>query len=239
MKRVFVLLAVCALLGACEQMGGSAGGGKVSLKTKMDTISYALGVDIGKNFNFENYQKDFSQWDMELNVELLKAGLISRLNEQAQLSDTVVQEVSARLNQEIMAQRQIKAAEAKKKGDEYLAANKSKEGVQTTASGLQYKVLKEGTGTSPIATDKVKVHYTGRLVDGKVFDSSVERGTPAEFGVGAVIPGWTEGLQLMKEGAKYEFYIPSNLGYGERGSQGAIGPNEALVFEVELLEILK
>ena len=132
-----------------------------------------------------------------------------------------------------------KAAENKKKEDEFLAANAKKEGVVTTESGLQYKVLTEGTGAVPTAEDQVSVNYEGKLIDGTVFDSSYERGQPATFGVTQVIAGWTEALQLMKVGAKYQLYIPASLAYGERGSQPNIGPGEPLIFDVELLEIVK
>jgi FKBP-type peptidyl-prolyl cis-trans isomerase FkpA len=124
------------------------------------------------------------------------------------------------------------------KGEAFLKENSTKEGVKTTASGLQYKVLKEGTGKSPKATDTVEVHYKGTLLDGTEFDSSIKRGQPATFPLNRVIPGWTEGVQLMKEGAKYQFTIPSKLAYGERGTPGGpIPPNSTLIFEVELLSI--
>jgi FKBP-type peptidyl-prolyl cis-trans isomerase len=123
------------------------------------------------------------------------------------------------------------------KGEKFLAENKSKEGVKTTASGLQYKVNKEGTGKSPAATDNVLVHYEGKLLDGTVFDSSIKRGEPISFPLNRVIPGWTEGLQLMKEGGKSTLYIPSKLAYGASGAGGAIGPNETLIFEVELIKV--
>ena len=123
-------------------------------------------------------------------------------------------------------------------GQDFLAANRSKEGVITTASGLQYKVITEGTGAKPTAKDKVRCHYTGRLLDGTVFDSSVQRGQPAEFEVGQVIPGWQEVLQLMPVGSKFQVWIPSNLAYGTQGA-GPIKPNSTLEFEIELLEIVK
>ena len=123
-------------------------------------------------------------------------------------------------------------------GEAFLKENAKKEGVKTTASGLQYKVLKEGEGKSPKATDTVKVHYKGTLIDGKEFDSSYKRGEPIEFPLNRVIPGWTEGVQLMKEGAKYQFTIPSKIGYGERGTPGGpIPPNATLIFEVELIQV--
>ena len=123
------------------------------------------------------------------------------------------------------------------KGEAFLAENAKKEGVKVTASGLQYKVLKEGNGKSPKATDNVQVHYKGTLLDGTEFDSSIKRGEPAEFPLNRVIPGWTEGVQLMKEGAKFRFFIPSRLAYGPRGAGRDIGPNEALIFDVELFKV--
>ena len=123
------------------------------------------------------------------------------------------------------------------KGEKFLAANKSKEGVKTTASGLQYKVVKEGTGKQPTASDTVTVHYEGKLLDGAVFDSSIKRGAPISFPLNRVIKGWTEGLQLMKEGGKSTLYIPSKLAYGSSGAGGAIGPDETLIFEVELIKV--
>lgn len=129
------------------------------------------------------------------------------------------------------------AQSAKERGEKFLEENAGKEGVKTTASGLQYEVIKEGTGKSPKATDTVVVHYRGTLLDGTEFDSSFKRNEPAEFPLNRVIPGWTEGVQLMKEGAKYRFFIPSKLGYGSRGAGRAIGPDETLIFEIELLKV--
>jgi len=138
------------------------------------------------------------------------------------------------------AQQKVKAEQGEKnmqEGPKFLEENKTKEGVVVLPSGLQYKVLTEGTGKSPKATDKVKVHYKGTLINGKEFDSSYKRGTPAEFPVNGVIKGWTEALQLMKEGSKWMLYLPSDLAYGPRGAGGDIGPNATLIFEVELLEV--
>lgn len=131
----------------------------------------------------------------------------------------------------------VMAQSALEKGEKFLAENKSKEGVKTTASGLQYKITKEGTGKQPAATDSVLVHYEGKLLDGTVFDSSIKRNEPISFPLNRVIPGWTEGLQLVKEGGKAILYIPSKLAYGSRGAGGAIGPDETLIFEVELLKV--
>jgi FKBP-type peptidyl-prolyl cis-trans isomerase FkpA len=131
----------------------------------------------------------------------------------------------------------VMAQSALENGQRFLKENAEKQGVKTTPSGLQYKVLREGSGKSPKATDVVVVNYRGTLIDGKEFDSSYKAGKPIEFPLDRVIPGWTEGVQLMKEGAKYEFFIPSNLAYGPRGAGGLIGPDEALIFEVELLKV--
>jgi FKBP-type peptidyl-prolyl cis-trans isomerase len=159
----------------------------------------------------------------------------------ARLTDQEMLAVKTAYQQVLMAKRAEAAKQAgvrnMKDGEAYLAENKKKEGVITTASGLQYKVLKAGTGKQPKATDTVKVHYRGTLTDGKEFDSSYKRGEPASFPVGQVVPGWTEALQLMKEGAKWQLTVPASLAYGERGRPG-IGPNQVLLFDVELLEVL-
>jgi FKBP-type peptidyl-prolyl cis-trans isomerase len=147
----------------------------------------------------------------------------------------------SQFQQQMMAKQQEKQKvvgdKNKQEGEAFLAANKSKAGVKTTASGLQSEVLKQGTGPNAKPTDKVTVHYKGQLLDGKVFDSSYDRGEPVTFGVGQVIPGWVEALQLMNAGSKYKLYIPANLAYGENGAGGDIGPNSVLQFEVEVLKI--
>jgi len=146
--------------------------------------------------------------------------------------------VSKKMQEEQMKKMQAKGSENKIAGEKFLAENKTKEGIVTTESGLQYKVIKEGEGLIPTIDHTVKVHYTGTLLDGTKFDSSVDRGTPAEFRVGGVIKGWTEALQLMKVGSKYQLFIPSELAYGERGAGADILPNSTLIFDVELLEIV-
>jgi FKBP-type peptidyl-prolyl cis-trans isomerase FklB len=149
-------------------------------------------------------------------------------------------EEAQKLITEYLEELQSKAeAAAREAGEKFLAENKKNEGVKVTASGLQYVVEKEGTGAQPTATDEVTVHYTGRLLDGTVFDSSVNRGEPATFPLNRVIPGWTEGVQLMKEGAKYTFFIPSDLAYGPQGVPNAIPPHSTLIFEVELIKVIK
>jgi FKBP-type peptidyl-prolyl cis-trans isomerase len=153
------------------------------------------------------------------------------------LSDQEMQDAMMSLQKEMQNKAAELGVKSKKEGEDFLAANKSKEGVKTTASGLQYKVLKEGKGPKPKSTDTVKVHYRGTLLDGTEFDSSYKRGEPVEFPLDQVIKGWTEGLQLMPAGSKYQFWIPANLAYGEPGNRG-IPPNSTLIFEVELLEIV-
>ncbi|MCK8492457.1 FKBP-type peptidyl-prolyl cis-trans isomerase [Spirosoma sp. RP8] len=180
----------------------------------------------------------------ELNNDLLTRGLQDALSGQkTQLTQEQAGQILNAYAQKQYAIRnaegQKASAENKKIGSAFLTENKAKSGVVTTASGLQYSVEKEGTGAKPTATDRVKVHYTGRLLDGKVFDSSVERGQPMEFGVNEVIKGWTEALLLMPVGSKWKLFIPSDLAYGDRGAGADIKPGSTLVFDVELLDIVK
>lgn len=199
-----------------------------------DTMSYAIGVQLGTRFQQDGLGLD------QLNVELISQGMKDVYGDKADIKLTSRQISDAMMTlQQIVAQGLVEQADANKgKGDEFLDGNKSKEGVKVTESGLQYMVIKEGDGASPTATSTVKVNYEGKLLDGSTFDSSYERGEPAQFALNQVIKGWTEGLQLMKPGAHYRFFIPADLAYGERGMQGAIPPNSTLIFEVELLEVL-
>ena len=194
----------------------------------MDKISYALGLGIGqqlKSMNIENFDiESFSK-----SIADVMSGA------KAEMTAVEAQKMLNAYFQEKEAQDAKKNIET---GKAYLKANGCREGVVTTASGLQYEVLNEGTGRSPKATDKVRCHYEGRLTDGTVFDSSYQRGEPADFGLNQVIAGWTEGVQLMKEGAKYRFHIPYLLGYGERGAGASIPPYATLVFDVELIKVL-
>lgn len=201
---------------------------------KQDSASYAIGVNMAKNFLQQN---------VPISSEMLAAGLRDGMADKALLTEEQIQACLQALQMDMAAKQNEKhskdAATNMAKAEKFLAENKTKPGVMTTPSGLQYKVVTEGTGKKPTATNTVKVHYTGTLIDGKKFDSSVDRGQPAEFGLNGVIPGWTEGLQLMPVGSKYIFYLPPALAYGENGAGGSIGPNEALIFEVELLDIVK
>ena len=169
--------------------------------------------------------------DASLDKDIILKAITDVFAGKGELPDQATFNVAAKIVQD-EATKELRAA-----GDDFLAANKTNEGIQVTDSGLQYRVISEGTGESPTTRNQVTVHYTGKLIDGKVFDSSVERGEPAQFGVTQVISGWVEGLQLMKTGAKYEFFIPQELAYGAQGSPGAIPPYSALIFEVELLSI--
>ena len=194
----------------------------------MEKISYALGLGIGqqlKSMNIENFDiKDFSR-----SIEDVMAG---------RDTDMTAREAQVMLSEYFQKKEKQQAEENIAKGKAYLEENGKREGVITTKSGLQYEVLTEGTGKSPKATDKVRCHYEGRLTDGTIFDSSYQRGEPADFGLNQVIAGWTEGVQLMKEGAKYRFHIPYLLGYGERGAGASIPPYATLVFDVELIKVL-
>lgn len=199
----------------------------------MDKTSYALGVGIGSQLKGMGAEK--------LNIDDFAQAIKDIVAGKPQMTHSEAQKLSQEFFIEQEKLQRARAAElgkaAREEGEKYLTENAKKEGVITTASGLQYMVLQEGTGKSPKATDSVMCHYEGFLIDGTVFDSSVQRGTPATFPLQGVIAGWTEGLQLMKEGGKTRFFIPYNLAYGEAGSAGAIPPYAALIFDVELIKV--
>lgn len=194
----------------------------------MNKISYALGLGIGQQLKSMGIE-DFSVEDFTRSICDVLTGAEPAISHR---------EAQTLLNEYFDAQSKQQAHKAIAEGKAYLEANAKKEGVVTTKSGLQYQVLREGTGRSPRATDKVRCHYEGWLISGDVFDSSYQRGEPADFPLNGVIPGWTEGVQLMKEGAKYRFFIPYLLGYGEQGAGSNIPPFSTLVFDVELLKVL-
>lgn len=199
---------------------------EVNLDDETVKRSYSLGILLGENFT-----KRFGDVDYDALLEGLKQ---AHEGEETQVTAQEAQATLQAYEQEAAA---MASKEAAVEGEKFLAENKERDGVKVTESGLQYEVITEGDGPKPAASDTVSVHYVGTLIGGKEFDSSVARGTPAEFPLGNVIPGWTEGLQLMNTGSKYRFVIPSALAYGERGAGQDIGPGETLVFEVELLEI--
>ncbi len=230
MLAATAVVAMSASFTSCGDSHKSA-----SLKNSVDSASYAIGISTGAGYR-ENLK---TLPGGKANIDDLIAGFI-----QAIKGDSAVMKMSPREAQQYLQTYFVEAQareaqENKEAGEKFLAENKTKEGVITTESGLQYKVEKEGTGAKPTEKDKVKVHYTGTLLDGTKFDSSIDRGEPAVFGVGQVIKGWTEGLQIMPVGSKYIFWIPSELAYGAHGAGQDIKPNSVLKFEVELLEIVK
>lgn len=201
----------------------------------MDKLSYALGLGIGRqlaqmgaeNLNIDDFAAAIK--------DVISGGELKVSDADAQ---KLVTEYFRAQEEKTNAEKTEKGRKAKEEGEAYLAENAKKEGVVTLPSGLQYQVIKEGNGRKPKATDRVKCHYEGFLIDGTVFDSSIQRGEPAVFPLNQVIKGWTEGLQLMSEGAKYRFFIPYGLGYGANGAGSSIPPYAALVFDVELIEVV-
>lgn len=204
-----------------------------SLKTAADSVSYAIGVSTGAGYR-ENLKTLPGE---EANVDDLIAGFIQAIKGDSAALRMTPQAAQAYIQTYFMEASARDAEKTKEEGEKFLEENKTKPGVITTPSGLQYKVEKEGTGPKPTADDQVKVHYTGKLIDGTKFESTLDSGEPAVFEVGRVIKGWTEGVQLMPVGSKYTFWIPSELAYGAQGAGRDIKPNSALVFEIELLGI--
>lgn len=201
----------------------------------MDKVSYALGLGIGQQLA-QMGATDLNVDDFAQSIkDVLSASQLKVSHREAQ---EIVQDYFSKKEQAMNAERAEKGKAAKEAGEKYLAENAKKDGIVTLPSGLQYQVLKEGSGKKPTAKDSVKCHYEGFLIDGTVFDSSVQRGEPAVFGLQQVIAGWTEGLQLMSEGAKYRFFIPYRLAYGEGGAGQMIPPYAALIFDVELIEVV-
>ena len=201
----------------------------------MDKVSYALGLGIGQQLA-QMGATDLNVDDFAQSIKDVLAGNPLKVSHRE--AQQIVQDYFQRKEDQMNAERAEKGKSAKVEGEKYLAENAKKDGVVTLPSGLQYMVLREGNGKKPSAKDQVKCHYEGFLVDGTVFDSSIQRGEPAVFGLQQVIAGWTEGLQLMQEGAKYRFFIPYRLGYGEGGAGQMIPPYAALIFDVELIEVV-
>lgn len=202
----------------------------------MDKLSYALGMSMGHNFKGTGI-KTLNSADFAAGVASVYDGVKPEMTFDE--AKRIVNEYFAKLEAEMQAEAAKQGEVNRKNGEAFLTENAKREGIKVTESGLQYEVLESGKGDSPKASNNVEVHYTGKLIDGTVFDSSVERGVPASFGVTQVIPGWVEALQLMHEGDKWRLYIPSDLAYGPNGAGGVIGPNMTLIFDVELLRVIK
>jgi FKBP-type peptidyl-prolyl cis-trans isomerase FklB len=214
--RLIVVLGVLFLVSQVQAQEN------LVLKNQKDKVSYIIGMNIGN---------DLKRQSIDINPKILAEGVQQALaGSKPLLTEQEIQETMMAFQKEMMAKQ-------KERGDAFLAENKKKEGVKTLPSGLQYKVIKAGTGKKPKLNDTVMTHYRGTLIDGTEFDSSYKRGQPVSFLVSGVLPGWTEALQLMEEGAKWQLFIPSNLAYGERGAGGIIGPNATLIFEIELISI--
>lgn len=235
-NKIIYLLAIALVVAtsAC-QPGGSAK--KVKLETPVDSASYAIGILVGSN---NKQQLANAPGGSDMNLEVMASAFRVASLEEEDNEPVMTEEEANEIIRVFFENAGKKAGQANlEEGNAFLEKNKAREGVTTTESGLQYEIITEGTGPKPTAEDQVRVHYHGTLIDGTVFDSSVDRGEPAVFGVGQVIPGWTEALQLMPVGSKWKVFIPSSIGYGERGAGAKIGPNATLIFEVELLEIVK
>ena len=202
----------------------------------MDKLSYALGMSMGHNFKGTGI-KTLNSADFAAGVASVYDGVKPEMTFDE--AKRIVNEYFAKLEAEMQAEAAKQGEVNRKNGEAFLTENAKREGIKVTESGLQYEVLESGKGDSPKASDNVEVHYTGKLIDGTVFDSSVERGVPASFGVTQVIPGWVEALQLMHEGDKWRLYIPSDLAYGPNGAGGGVGPNMTVIFQVELLPGIK
>jgi FKBP-type peptidyl-prolyl cis-trans isomerase FklB len=225
--RSHLVLIVCITLAASPVLAGE----KQELKTQKDKVSYAIGLDMGHNLKRN---------ELDIDPDVLARGIKDVMSGNPVMTDEEAKETLMALQQDLQA-KQMERTKAlgtknKQEGDAFLAKNKKEKGVKTLSSGLQYTVITKGKGKSPKASDTVTVNYTGSLIDGTVFDSSYKRGQPATFPVGGVIKGWTEALQLMKEGSKWHLVIPSDLAYGEQGRPG-IPPNSVLIFDVELISI--
>lgn len=233
MNRTLIALAVAGALAGCSSPQDSAPEDP-ALESTDEKVSYGMGLVMG-----ERMGNDLPDLQMEQFLQGIRHGHAGD-EEQTRMSREEIQEALMAYQSQLQEQESAQTEELAQKnleaGEEFLAENAERDGVETTDSGLQYEILEEGDGEKPTGEDRVQVHYTGELISGEVFDSSRERGEPVTFGLNQVIPGWTEGLQLMSEGSRAKLYIPAELAYGPGGNQ-RIGPNETLVFDVELLEI--
>jgi FKBP-type peptidyl-prolyl cis-trans isomerase FklB len=223
MKRLILILAAFSLVLPLFGQEKSS-----PLKDQKDKVSYSLGLNIGFNLGRQN---------VPINPDALVAGIKDAIANKPQLTPDQIKETMTAFEKDMEQKQKAAADKSASEGTKFLEENKKKEGVKTTASGLQYKVVKEGTGAQPKASDTVTVNYRGTLINGTEFDSSYKRGEPATFPVNGVIKGWTEALQLMKAGSKYQLFIPPNLAYGERAVGPDISPNSTLIFDVELMDV--
>lgn len=229
MKKI-IMLSILLLF-----MVSTVAGAEDTFKTQKEKLGYAIGMNIGFNMKKQKVDADANQLAAGLKAAYQGTKTLLSHEEMAKILTAYQQDMQMKKVAEMAAA----AEENQKKADAYLANNAKQEGVVTLASGLQYKILTKGNGATPKAESKVQVNYRGTLIDGTEFDSSYKRGEPVSFTVNGVIPGWTEALQLMKEGDKWQLFIPPQLAYGERGAPPVIPPNSALVFDVELLKVLK
>jgi len=239
MKSLFNTIAIIAsisLASSCQGQNPSekSSGTNAKMKTDLDSLSYAIGVDIGRNLKMSDLDN--------INIEIMSNGMLAAFKgDESVMNQQKTQEIISKYVQKLQQKKQEESGKKlqgnKEKGAQFLADNGKKSGVKTLPSGLQYSVIKEGKGAKPKETDVVKTHYHGTLIDGTVFDSSVDRGEPASFPVNGVIKGWVEALQLMPVGSKWKLYVPSDLAYGDNGMPPTIGPGETLIFEVELISI--
>lgn len=234
MHKVFAVSALALALSACTENETQA---DIDLENEDVSQAYALGASIG--IYVEENLRMQEEAGIQLDKDIIIAGFTESVRGEGQMTRETAEEIVIEFQEKIIRQIQQANEEAAGEGIAYLEENSQRDEVQVTNSGLQYEVIREGDGEQPQATDVVQVHYEGRLVNGHVFDSSYERGEPATFPLNQVIAGWTEGLQLMREGAHYQFVIPAGLAYGDRDVGGQIPPNSTLIFEVELLEIIR
>lgn len=234
-RVLLIAVAAAGLITACakkEDKPAAAGNG---LETEAQKFGYAIGIDLGKSL--KPVKDDVDLAALKAGLDDAAAGTAPKMDDEAR--EQIKSTVAKKMQERQLKEREEQAVKNKEEGEKFLAENGKRTGVKTTASGLQYEVITEGKGDHPKASDNVTVHYKGTLINGETFDSSYDRGQPVTFPLGNVIPGWTEGVQLMTPGSKYKLYIPSALAYGERGAGVKIGPNQTLIFEVELISVDK
>ncbi len=233
LRLLAIAVAAASLVSACAPKQDSSADAGAGLESDAQKFGYALGYDLGKQL--EPLKEDTDLAALKAGLDDAVGGKDPKLDDAAR--DQIKNTVDQRMRERLLKQREDQAVKNKEEGEKFLAENAKREGVKTTASGLQYEVITEGKGEHPKASDTVTVNYVGTLLNGEEFDNSYKRGQALTMPLNGFIPGWTEGVQLMTPGSKYKFYIPSSLAYGERGAGVKMGPNQTLVFEVELLSI--